>query len=105
CVMPTRDRRPFVAQAITYFRRQDYPCRELVVVDDGDDAVGDLVPVDPGIRYVRLDRPMLLGEKRNMCNDLAAGDVLVHWDDDDWSAPDRLRRQLTALEDSGADLC
>jgi hypothetical protein len=31
------------------------------------------------------------------------GDVIVHWDDDDWMAPRRLRIQLAALE--RADLC
>jgi hypothetical protein len=32
CVMPTPGRLHFVAQAIAYFRRQDYPNRELVIV-------------------------------------------------------------------------
>ena len=35
CIMPTRDRPHFVAQAVRYFRRQDHPALELVVVDDG----------------------------------------------------------------------
>ena len=105
CVMPTRDRRPFVAQAILCFRRQDYADRELIVVDDGCDAVADLMPADPRIRYVRLDRPLPLGEKRNLCNKLAAGDLLAHWDDDDWSAPDRLSRQVVVLRATGAELC
>ena len=32
CVMPTRDHRPFVAQSIWYFARQDYPSKELIVL-------------------------------------------------------------------------
>ena len=54
CVMPTYGRRGFLPHAIHYFLRQDYPDKELVVVDDGPDAVGDLVPADPRIQYVRL---------------------------------------------------
>ena len=37
CVMPTRDRRPFALQAVRYFLRQDFPTRELLVLDDGSD--------------------------------------------------------------------
>jgi len=105
CVMPTRDRRPFVARAIAYFLRQDYPQRELVILDDGDDPVDDLVPADARIRYARLDAPLVLGEKRNAVNDLATGGIVLHWDDDDWSAPDRVSRQVAVLETRGADLC
>ena len=56
CIMPTYNRRPFVPGAIAYFARQEYPNRELIVADDGTDAVGDLVPDDPRVRYLRLER-------------------------------------------------
>ncbi len=105
CVMPTRDRRPFVAQSIAYFLRQDYPATELLVVDDGMDPVKDLVPPDDRVRYVRLDAPMILGDKRNACNELAAGEVVLHWDDDDWASRDRVSRQVGALLDHDADVC
>jgi glycosyltransferase involved in cell wall biosynthesis len=54
CIMPTFNRRPFVPQAIQYFLRQDYPEKELIVVDDGTDPVVDLIGDADGIRYVRL---------------------------------------------------
>lgn len=44
CLMPTYNRRAFVPQAVDYFLRQDYPSRELIVVDDGTDPVEDLIP-------------------------------------------------------------
>ena len=47
CIMPTYNRRHFVPRAIRSFLRQDFPHKELVIVDDGAEAVGDLVPVDP----------------------------------------------------------
>lgn len=105
CIMPTANRRPWVPTAIEYFLRQDYPNRELVVLDDGEDAVADMIPTDPRVRYVSLDRRLVLGEKRNRACEIARGDVIVHWDDDDWQAPHRLRYQLEALESSGAGLC
>ncbi len=105
CVMPTRDRRRFVAQAIWYFLRQDHPARELLVLDDGDAAVADLVPSDDRIRYVRLDGRRTLGGKHRLASELARGELIAHWHDDDWIGPDRLRSQLAALGELGGDGC
>ena len=105
CLMPTADRRSFVPTAIRQFLEQDYPDRELVVLDDGQDPVGDLIPADPRIRYLRLPRRLILGEKRNLAAREARGQILVHWDDDDWMAPWRLSYQVKRLVESGADLC
>jgi glycosyltransferase involved in cell wall biosynthesis len=105
CIMPTRDRRAFVPQAITCFLRQDYARRELVIVDDGSDAVADLVPDDPRVVYKRVDRRQLIGEMRNLACELARGRFIAHWDDDDWFAPHRLSYQIGELERHGADLC
>jgi glycosyltransferase involved in cell wall biosynthesis len=105
CVMPTHDRRRFVTQAVAYFLAQDYAERELVVLDDGDDPVADLMPPDDRIRYVRLDERLVLGEKRNRACELARGELIVHWDDDDWHAADRLSYEVAELDRHGAALC
>ncbi|NTU86173.1 MAG: glycosyltransferase family 2 protein, partial [Chloroflexales bacterium] len=105
CIMPTADRRAFVPQAIAYFQRQDYPRRELLIVDDGDDPVADLVPDDPRVRYYRLARRMTVGAKRNYACRQALGPIIAHWDDDDWHAPHRLRYQIEALHQAGGELC
>ena len=105
CVMPTFDRRSFVPQAVRCFLRQDYPARELVIIDDGPEPVGDLLPADPRILYHRLEAQMVLGAKRNLACELARGSIIVHWDDDDWSSPDRVSVQVAALTRDGADVC
>ena len=105
CIMPTRNRRRFVGQAIWYFLRQDYPRKELVVVDDGDDAVVDLIPADERVRYVRVDQRLSVGAKRNAGCEESRGDFIAHWDDDDWIAPQRLSTQMRQLLQSGADVC
>jgi glycosyltransferase involved in cell wall biosynthesis len=102
--MPTRDRRAFLPQAIAYFQRQDYDNRELIILDDGDDPVADLIPPDRRIRYARLERPVRLGDKRNLACEMASGSILVHWDDDDWYAPWRVRSQVDAFIQSGRAL-
>src|SRR5207245_5280294 len=101
CLMPTRDHRPFVSQAIAYFSKQDYPNRELVILDDGEEPAEELVPDDPRIHYRRLDRPLALGPKRNLACEMASGELLAHWDDDDWYAPWRLGYQVAGLLQSG----
>ncbi|MCX7792204.1 MAG: glycosyltransferase [Chloroflexaceae bacterium] len=105
CLMPTANRRAFVSRAIGYFLRQDYEPKELIILDDGSDPVADLAPPDPRIRYVRLEQRLSLGAKRNRCVELARGDLLMHWDDDDWHAPNRIALQIAALRAAGAELC
>jgi glycosyltransferase involved in cell wall biosynthesis len=103
--MPTFNRRRFVPGAIECYQAQTYRHRELVIVDDGTDPIGDLVPDDPTIRYIRLDGRLRTGAKRNAACRAARGEIIVHWDDDDWSAPDRVEVQVRALLETGADVC
>ena len=105
CIMPTADRHAFVPQAIAHFLRQDYPHKELIIVDDGIEQVAALVPAHPSIRYLRLERRISIGAKRNLACDLAGGELIVHWDDDDWMAADWISSQVRTLRQSGADLC
>jgi hypothetical protein len=101
CIMLTRDRRAFVPLALDCFLRQDYPHRELVVVDDGDGDVADLVSGHPSVRYLRLGTRYSTGTRRNIGCAHARGGVIVHWDDDGWSAPWRLSHQVAALASAG----
>lgn len=104
CIMPTFNRRSLVPLALQYFSYQDYPNKELVIVDDGSDPVGDLVEGIPNFRYIRLQRRTSIGAKRNLACQNSQGEIIAHWDDDDWYAPDRLRYQVTPLLDGNADL-
>src|SRR6202023_35651 len=105
CITPTANRRRFLLQAIRYFLAQDYPNKELVIVDDGDEKVSEFLPKAEPIRYLQLPEKTVLGEKRNRAAAEARGGIIVHWDDDDWSAPWRLRYQVEELLASGADIC
>lgn len=103
CIMPTYNRRRFVPRAVEYFFRQDYEKAELIIVDDGTDPIEDLIPRDRRIRYVRLAEKTTIGEKRNLACGLARGEIIVHWDDDDWMADWRLSYQAGHL--GQADIC
>src|ERR1041384_4399084 len=103
--MPTHNRRAFVPLAIRYFQRQDYANKELVILDDGADSVADLIPSDPQIRYCRLSGKRTLGAKRNECVEASQGDLILHWDDDDWMAPGRITYQVEQLLRDQSDVC
>lgn len=125
-IMPTRGRQQYAQEALGCFLSQTYQDRELVIVDDADDpsfpegVVGnrlakrttpDFREFDrdpngllPEIRYFRLDRRLTIGAKRNLACSRASGGVIVHWDDDDWSAPERIEDQVTRLIDSNVGL-
>jgi len=136
--MPTANRRAFIPRAVELFLAQDYPHKQLVIVEDGETDLsfpdlrqhkhyfdhGRHVAVrgqtlcawdtrtvsDGSIRYLSLGPTRAsIGEKRNICCSIAAGDLIAHWDDDDWYAPNRLSTQVAALQGkarlSGLDRC
>lgn len=94
--MPTRNRPDFVRQAIRYFERQDYPVRELIILDDGIER-SFVEAKDQRIRYFHLRKAMPIGAKRNYGCSLARGSIIAHWDDDDWYGPSRLSGQAAPL--------
>jgi glycosyltransferase involved in cell wall biosynthesis len=108
CIMPTRDRRAFVAESLRRFAEQDYEPRELIVVDDGRDRVEDLVTAATAggaqVRYLRLPRRTSIGAKRNAACAEARGAIIVHWDDDDWYGPGRLSLQAAPILAGRADM-
>ncbi|MDB5145993.1 MAG: glycosyltransferase, partial [Mucilaginibacter sp.] len=99
------NRREFIPHAIHYFLRQDYPNKELIIIDDGTDVIRDIVPDIENIRYYYLDNKITLGAKLNMACDYAQGNILINWDDDDWYASRRITYQVKALKNNGTDVC
>lgn len=103
---PTYNRRRFIPQLLRCFQQQTYPKDrlELVVIDDGSDPVEDLCAGLPAVRYVRLPSRAPLGHKRNLAARVAAGDILVHMDDDDYYPERRVESAVQALLRSGRHL-
>ena len=88
--------------AVGCWYRQVWPRLELVIVDDLDcpsfpdaeDFTGHR------IRYVKLGRRVTVGEKRNIACAMASGEIIVHFDSDDWSAPGRVADQVARLQET-----
>jgi glycosyltransferase involved in cell wall biosynthesis len=104
CIMPTYNRPEFVPQALEHFYAQDYPNKELIIVDDGEDSVEELVAGFPDVNYIRLNTRHSIGAKRNVACRYARGEIIAHWDDDDWYSSDRLRYQAAPLIEGEADI-
>lgn len=105
CIMPTANRHLYVPLAVEYFLNQDFRNAELIIVDDGKEPVEKLLPQHHRIKYFYTEPQGTIGKKRNFACQKAKGEVIIHWDDDDYYAQDWISRQVQALDTSGADIC
>lgn len=109
CLMVSRGKLLPARHAIDCFRRQTYPLRELVILDDN--PVSELTEFlaalnDPLIRYIQISEAQnLLGTLRNYVLAEARGELVCQWDDDDLYDARRLAWQIEALQTSGAQAC
>ena len=114
-ILLTADRPEMARRAVESFRSQTYPAKRLLILDSGVTQLGfDSVSTAHGEFYVagfyvRGERgPIVptIGELRNMANRLRhfdEPDIFVHFDDDDWSHPNRIVEQVALLQSSAAD--
>ena len=104
CIMLTANRPQFVPLGVHYFLNSDFRDAELVIVDDGKESVQALLPDHHRIRYFYSDPIGSIGKKRNYACEKSRGEIIMHWDDDDYYPYDWMSRQLKALEGSDADI-
>lgn len=105
-VTPTYNRRKFLPILIHLFKTQTYPenLRELIIFDDSPTTNEDIIPKDSNIRYYYQSEKMTLGEKRNKLNELAKGDIIICFDDDDYHYPDRIKHSVFKLNQEKTDI-
>src|ERR1039457_5372031 len=97
-VMPVGKGDTYYPLALACFHSQDYEGElELIVVDNSDEPIS--VRDDSRIKYYREEK-MPVGALRKYGNSQATGDVLINWDEDDWSAPNRISWQVQRLADT-----
>jgi glycosyltransferase involved in cell wall biosynthesis len=107
-VLPVRDARLYIGEALTSLQNNADPEFEFVVVDDGstdgtseviDGFVGEL----PGLRVVRHDAARGLADARNAGLEVARGTYVTFMDGDDWVAPGYLTQLVAAIDGLGCD--
>ncbi len=102
CVMPTYGRPDFVEESIAMFLSQDYPNKELIILNDCPEQKFECEL--PGIRVINAEkRYSNLGEKRDEAIELAEGELIAVWDDDDVYLPWRLSLSLKEMRRLGTD--
>lgn len=90
------ERLPMARVAVRRFLAQDWPRKELVIINHGAESVlASCVQTDIETdRFTRLNEVKIvrdketLGELRTLSKNLAIGDYCVHWDDDDYLSDD-----------------
>ncbi len=109
CLLVTKGRLPMLRRSISFFARQTWAAKELMIVNDGDAETrrSILAHVEglrrTDIRCVFVDSGATLGRLRNVSVAEASGDVLCQWDDDDYYHPRRLAAQIDHLRESDAE--
>lgn len=106
-ICPTYNRHKFLPILIYQFQYQQYPKdrMELIILDDSIEPFADIekyTKEDSRIRYVHYPEKCLIPKKRNMLNDMAKGDIIVAFDDDDFYPNTRIKHAVFKLKTSRA---
>lgn len=111
-ILLTADRPELARKAVAAFRAQTYPAKRLLILDSGTDDFSESDDPDGDVFWTttmshggdRLHRKTI-GELRNEAAAFwTEFPILIHWDDDDWSHPNRIAEQVALLQSSGADV-
>jgi len=104
-VIPCYNAEPWIGEALASVESQGIEDLEVIVVDDGStDGSCDLVRQKfPRVRLISAPHRGP-SAARNLGTRLAAGEFIQYLDADDLLAEGKLRRQVDALEASGADV-
>ena len=108
-VLITYNRKPLLRETVASILNQTFSDFELIVVDNvSEDGTERFVRSldDPRVRYIRHPNGGVISINRNVGIRAARGDYIAFCDDDDLWVPDKLQRQIRAMEDNPrAGLC
>lgn len=107
-VIPTYNRERTIGRAIDSVLQQTYQDIEIIVVDDCSSDHTEQVAIgyhDDRIRFIRHDTNQGACAARNTGIDHAQGEYIAFQDSDDAWRPDKLERQLAAMNECDADIC
>lgn len=99
-ILLTADRPEYTRQAVDCFRRQTYANKRLLVVDSSEFGNDELEM--EWLTYFRANQ-YTIGELRNKACERSESEIIVHWDSDDYSHPNRIAEQVALLQSSGAN--
>ena len=97
CLTATYGRYTQLCRALSCWLDQDYPHKELVILNTHPEPV--TTPF-PGVRVYNEPDHNDLGSCRNRLLELAAGEYINTWDDDDWWFPWHLSQAMARIGDA-----
>ena len=98
-ICPTYNRPERHANLYAVFNHQNYSDKELLVMDDSAEKSPFFAELqDDRVTYLHLTSSSTIGHKRNLMADIAKGEVIAHFDDDDYYAPDYLQTMLQLID-------
>lgn len=104
-ITPTYAREALLPSAYRSFATQTAPDLEWIVMDDSPEPSPFMQGLDdPRVRYRHFDHRVTAGEKRNLAVEMAKGDIIVLFDDDDYYSPDYVARMAARMHEKGADI-
>jgi glycosyltransferase involved in cell wall biosynthesis len=103
-ITPTFGREAFLPAIADCVRAQTYPNIEWLVFDDSERPCPNLEFAEAKLRYVYSPQRLSVGEKRNRLLEIANGEVVIHFDDDDYYGPHYVARALSFLNAKKLDL-
>ncbi|QPN60174.1 glycosyltransferase family 2 protein [Synechococcus sp. CBW1002] len=105
-IVPTRNRPAHLTTVIRHFQAQTWPNKQMLILDDSATACAEAIALsqaDARVTYLHRQSPQSLGEKLRQLCDLASGDIIARFDDDDYYAPDYLAFMVGDLLQHGCD--
>ena len=107
-IMPAYNCMEYIAQSIRSVQNQTYRNWELIVADDNStdgtvDTVRSIAADDNRIQLLETDINLGPAAARNRAINAARGDYIAFLDSDDIWFPDKLRRQISFMEQTGYD--
>ena len=104
-VMPAYNAAPFIGSAVESVLRQTYADLELVVVDDASkDKTASVLRglhADARLRVLRHETNGGVARARNTALEASRGQYIAFLDADDLWEPDKLRKQIAAMQEAG----
>ncbi len=99
-IVPTYNRAEYYTKLYQCFQHQTYADRELLIYDDSPErsTFFDEKGQD-NVKYFHSEQRLTIGEKRNYLIEQAEGEVIVHFDDDDFYSPQYIDFMVNLLGD------
>jgi len=98
---PTYGREQYGARLYDVFNSQTYENKELLILDDSNTPSSFFLNLnDPKVRYHHTTLRSSVGTKRNWLAEKAEGQILAHFDDDDYYAPNYISAMVSSMGES-----